>query len=66
MICPVRARLLKTYVALANSYRNAVAAIQDSKNAADFEDAYLASEKLRLATDSARELLEHHRKQHHC
>lgn len=66
MLCPERARLLKTYIALVDSYRKAVAAIQDSKDAADFEEAYLASEKLRLAADSAREVMECHRRQHHC
>ena len=66
MICAERVRLFKMYAALVNSYRNAVAAIQDSKNEADFEEAYLAGDKLRLAADSARVLLEQHRRQHHC
>ena len=66
MLCPERARLLKTYVALVNSYRKAVAAIHDSNDIADFEEAYAASEELRRAADSAREAMEQHRSQHHC
>ena len=66
MLCLERARLLKEYSTLVNSFRKAVAAIQDSIEAADFDEAYAASEKLRLAADEAREALENHRRQHHC
>ena len=66
MVCPERARLLKEYSTLVSSFRKAVSAIRDSNDAAAFDEAFSASEKLRIAADAAREDLEQHRSQHHC
>ena len=66
MLCPERARLFTEYRRRVNNFRDAVAAIQTVKRAADFQQADATSEKLRLEAEEAREALEQHRKQHHC
>ena len=65
MVCPERHRLAREYRRSVDAFRDAVFATKGLKGP-EYEKAYKASEKFRLAADQARIGLETHRSDHKC
>ena len=65
-LCPERSRLQREYRTRVHRFLDAVTPLMDAQRAADFREAYEASEKLRLEAHEAGAALEQHRRQHHC
>ena len=65
MVCPARHRLAREYRKSVDAFRDAVYATKGLKGP-EYESAYRASEKSRIAADQARIALERHRSEHKC
>jgi len=65
LICSERNRLAKEYDACVDRFRVAVSALENLLGA-DFDRAYVTSEKHRIASEKARIALDQHRVEHRC
>lgn len=65
-VCPEKRDLSELYSAALDRFATSVKDLARAETAATFMDVYRESEKLRIACESARLMLAHHRRAHGC